>query len=473
MKKENKKKLIKTKALILAGGKGTRLWPLSRENYPKQFVEFKDGFSLFQLTIKRLLCYFAGRDIFVISHKNYKFTINNQIELIDELSKKIKRALIANVIFEPEPKNTLPAILLSMKYMEEHTPVNKTDVIYVFPSDHIIEPVTSFIKCLNKAKAVAGNGNIVVFGVTPSSPQEGYGYICGDDKISGGTRINRFVEKPSFKKAQTLIEKGALWNAGIFCVSKQVLEEELKKYQPTLYKQYNTNYEQMRKHFNEIQSDSIDYAIMQKTKRAAVVRFDVRWSDLGSWDSIVDFHAKGKENFAIGKAEFVDSKDCFVYAKDKFVCLLGLKDVLVIDTADSLLLIKKGCSGQVKNLVSLINKKGRGHTKDSLTVYRPWGYYTVFYEHKGYKVKEIGVYPQKSLSLQKHKYRSEHWNVVEGEAVVLVDGKEKKVKKNESVFVPKNTKHRVYNPGKKIAKIIEVQIGSYLGEDDIVRYTKY
>lgn len=220
-------------------------------------------------------------------------------------------------------------------------------------------------------------------------------------------------------------------------------------------------------------ADSIDYGIMQKTKNAALIKFNLKWSDLGSWDSYLQFYTNGKGNFTIGDAEFFDSKNCFAYSDNRLVCFLGVNDVMAIDAADSLLIVKRGCSDNVKELVSAINKKGLQHTKTGSTVYRPWGYYTVLHEQDNYKVKEIGVYPQKTLSLQKHKYRSEHWNVVEGKIDIYIGNTKKQIQKNESVFVPQNAKHRIHNPTDKIAKVIEVQIGSYVGEDDIVRYTTY
>jgi len=464
---------MKKIALILAGGKGTRLWPLSRENYPKQFVEFKDVFSLLQLTIKRLLSSFSAQNLVIISQETYKFTVYNQLELLPGLRSEQKAAIKKNIIFEPVPKNTLPAILLALKFAEETMKLGDTDIVYVFPSDHVIEPVSLFTKCMRSGGSLAEKGKIVVFGIKPWCPKEGYGYILLKKRFGKGYLVDRFVEKPTQEKAKALLTKGAFWNAGIFCFNKRSFLDDVKAFVPEMFKYYELKYAELFERFHNIPANSIDYGIMQKTKKAALVKFEPRWTDLGSWDSFLQFYDEGKGNLKIGSGEFIESQGCFSYSKNRLVCMVGLKDVVAIDSSDALLLVKRGDSDKVKDLVAHINAKGLQHSKDGATVYRPWGYYTILHESKGYKVKEIGIYPKKSLSLQKHQYRSEHWNVVEGSMNVFLGGREINLLKNESVFVPKNIRHKIYNPTNKISKIIEVQIGGYLGEDDIVRFDKY
>ena len=456
-------------ALILAGGKGTRLWPLSRENYPKQFVQFQNGLSLFQLTLKRTLCYFKASHIYIISSDSYKFTVFNQIDGLNTLTRKAKSFLKDNLILEPCSKNTAPAVLLSIKFIENKINLDNNDVMFVFPSDHVIEPVSKFTRALDIAFNICIKDYIVVFGIRPTCPKEGYGYILVKEKLDRGYRVLKFVEKPTLSKSKSLLDKGAFWNAGIFSFKKKVFLEELKRYKPGIYRYYSLSYGSLVSRFSQIIPESIDYAIMQKTRRASLVEFNLKWSDLGSWDSFLDF--KSKEEY--GHAELIDSNNCFVYSKQRQACIIGLNDIIVVDSPDSLLIVKKGLSDKVKQLVEILNKKNKQLVEDSLTVYRPWGYYTILVEEKNYKVKEIGVYPKKSISLQKHTLRSEHWNVVEGRAEIILGNKKTVINKNESVFVPKGKLHKVYNPTDKTVKIIEVQIGSYLGEDDIKRFDRY
>jgi mannose-1-phosphate guanylyltransferase/mannose-6-phosphate isomerase len=463
---------IRKIAVILAGGKGTRLWPLSRQNYPKQFIEFKDGFSLFQLTLKRTLSYFRIRHIYIISSENYRFTIFNQIEFLRGISTAQKNILKNNLIAEPQAKNTLVAALLALRYLETNNAISKKDILYIFPSDHIISPLYKFKAYLKKAQRLAALGLMVVFGIPPKFPREGYGYILPKGRIS----VERFAEKPSFAKAKKLINKGAFWNSGIFCFKKDIFWEELSKFRPGIYKYRKLSFEKLLRDFSNIPSDSIDYAIVQNSHRVGFVKSALNWSDLGSWDSFAAFYSKirnDRGNLNIGRAQFLDCRNCFIYSKSRLISLVGLKDLLVIDSPDSLLIVKKDFSDKVKQLVEILNRTDPSVTKDSLTVYRPWGYYTILEERRGYKVKEIGVYPKRYICLQRHRFRSEHWNVVEGRAQITVGRKKLDIRRNEGIFVPRGITHRVYNPANKILKIIEVQIGNYLSEDDIKRFDSY
>ncbi len=464
---------MKKYALILAGGKGTRLWPLSRANHPKQFIDFINGQSLFQLTITRLLGFFKASDIYFITQSDYEFTVKNQIDQIKGLNSLKKKVLKNNLVFEPSSKNTLAAITLGMRYIQQHNRLSDKDLFYVFASDHVIEPINKFKQALKQAQDIAIQDKIVIFGVKPKYPKQGYGYVLVKDKFANGYLVEKFVEKPSLTRAKQLLKKHAYWNAGIFCFNKKHFIKELQKNSPKLYRLYKTSLKKMQQDFKRLESISIDYAIMQKTKDIALVKFDLNWSDLGSWDSFIEFYKKDKGNVSIGKAEFINSKGCFARSEKRLISFVGINDVIAIDSSDALLIVKKGNSDKVKELTMQVERKGLTHSKESLTVHRPWGYYTVLHEQKHYKVKEIGIYPKKAISLQTHKYRSEHWNVVEGELIVFINRKRKKVIRNQSVFVGKNTKHKVYNPGKKTSRIIEVQIGSYVGEDDIKRFDKY
>ncbi len=459
------------KALILAGGKGKRLFPLSRQNYPKQFVELIKGRSLFQLTLTRLLGYFAPGDIFILSQQDYKFHIINQIEFLN-LSSKEKRTLRNNLILEPLSRNTAPCSLLALKYLEEKRK-GREEVIFLFPSDHIIEPKEKFIQTLPNAKRLADKGYIVTFGVLPDEAKSGYGYILVEDKCEEGYLVKRFVEKPSLKRAKELIKKGAFWNAGIFCFKKGIFLEELEKYAPAIFNYYKKEYSQIVENFSSFPEVSIDYAVMQKTRRAALVEFNLRWSDLGSWDSFLKFFSSSDGSFSIGKAEFINSRKCYFFSPKRLTIGVGVDNLMVVDTPDCILVMKRGKSEKISDVVKMLEKRGSEVVKESTIVYRPWGYYKVLEVGENYKVKEIGVYPHKYISYQRHKFRSEHWNVVEGKAKITLKEKEFIIKRNQSLFVPRMTKHRVYNPTNRLLRIIETQIGTYLGEDDIERFDTY
>ena len=460
-------------AIILAGGKGTRLWPLSRGNYPKQFVPFIAGQSLFQLTVKRLTGYFKSRNILIVTSDSYKFHIINQIAALRSIKQRDKIILEKNILLEPCPKSTAPAVMLAIKSLLGN---HDDDTFFVFPSDHIIKPRDKFFQALRRGANLVQRGQIAIFGIKPSKPCAGYGYIVAGNKMKYGRKVIRFVEKPSLSRLKELMEKKVYWNAGIFAFKPKVFFKELSAFAPDIFKFSFKKYPDFLKDFSAVPSDSIDYAIMQKTQRAVLVEFKGQWSDLGSWDNVREYFSKGKGgkgNFSIGRAEFLDSRGCFSFSKDKLISFLGLKDVLVIEESDSILIMKKGDSDKVKELTKKLRGKQLSQVEDSLTVYRPWGYYTILKEKKNYKVKEIGIYPKKSISLQRHKRRSEHWNVVDGRASITLGKNKITIKKNESIFVPKGRKHKVYNPTGKILKIIEVQIGNYLGEDDIMRFDSY
>ena len=461
---------MKKFALILCGGKGTRLWPVSRENYPKQFVKIIEGKSLFQLTLIRILSFFKPENIFFLASQSYKFNILNQIEEL-RIDKRIKNKLKRNLLLEPFPRNTACAVVFFIKMKEEL--VDNKDVIFVFPSDHVIQPQEKFISSLKKAEKIACQDKVVIFGIKPKYPHSGFGYILLGSCFRDGYKVDKFFEKPSLKKAEELIKKKALWNAGIFSFKKKVFLEEIKKYSPQILKYFSYDKKDFLDNFPKLPDKSIDYAIMQKTEKAVVIKLNLKWSDLGNWESFFDYFSHEMKNFSIGNTFFFNTENCFAFSPNKLTLLLGVKDLIVVEDSDAVLVMKKGFSDKLKKILAKLKKKKIPQVEAGLTVLRPWGYYTVLIEKPNYKVKEIGIYPKKAISLQKHKYRSEHWNVVEGKAEITIGDKKVIVRRNESVFVPRGVKHRVFNPTNKITKIIEVQIGSYVGEDDIKRFTSY
>jgi mannose-1-phosphate guanylyltransferase/mannose-6-phosphate isomerase len=426
------------------------------------------------MTLSRTLAVSDASQIVIVSGEPYRFIIKNQIDMMKDLTAVQKKVLKSALVLEPCPKNTLPAILLGMKFIEQNRSFDDDDLLYVFPSDHIIEPVSKFVSSLKKGAAAAQDDRLVVFGIVPDRPHEGYGYIVPATKAKGdAVSVERFTEKPDRAKAQALLKQGAMWNAGIFCFKKSAFLAELAAHQSVLADFYCESFEGMLADFPACVKDSIDYAIMQKTDRASVVAFEPAWSDLGSWDSLLEFFSDGTKNFSYGRSALIESKDCLTYSKDRVVAGVGLQDLIIVDSPDAILVIKKGESDKVKQLVEKLEKEKAPEVEHSPTVYRPWGYYTILEERKGYKVKEIGVYPGRAMSLQKHSHRSEHWNIVEGKAQITI-GEDVIVRsKNESVYVPKGTKHKIANPYKETVRMIEVQIGDYLGEDDIVRFEQY
>lgn len=458
------------KIIVLAGGSGTRLWPLSRKNFPKQFLKFalsknEKPESFFQRTLKRLSLLDA--EIFIVTNKNYKFYILQQIEEIFNKMPKIE------LIFEPEQKNTAPAIALSIKYAIEKG-ADPQEVFFVFPSDHLILPDERFIEYINKAEEVAKNGDIVIFGINPTQPDSGFGYIKVNSKTKKKYyKVEKFVEKPDIEKAKKYIsEECYYWNSGIFGFKASTIVEEFKIHMPQLGEIFEISYEQILKNFKELPNISFDYAIMEKTKKAVLLPLhDIFWSDIGSWESLYQVMEKDSfENVTVGESLNLDTKRSLIIGNKRLITTLGVDEIIVVETEDALLIAKKGQSQKVKDIVNILSEKAIPQAEEHTTVYRPWGSYTILEQGLRYKIKRITVNPQASLSLQMHHHRSEHWVVVKGTARVIIGDKELFVHENESVYVPKSTLHRLENPGKIPLEIIEVQVGEYVEEDDIKRF---
>ncbi|WOF16446.1 mannose-1-phosphate guanylyltransferase/mannose-6-phosphate isomerase [Methanoplanus sp. FWC-SCC4] len=440
------------KVIILAGGVGTRLWPLSRESYPKQFL-YMNSHSLFQKTWLRSLKFSNPEDIYVVTGENYRFIVENQIE---ELGYNIPEE---HVLKETVGKNTLPAILWGVKTICAES--GDSDIL-VFPSDHILDD--GAVDVINSAVPLSKE-NIVVFGINPSEANTGYGYIKPGKELSPGYLVDEFKEKPDLPLAKKYVEDGYLWNSGIFLFSSEVFLKETGKYQPELYEAFSNG----DPDYNSLKSVSIDYGLLEFSERVAVMPLDVLWSDLGSFRSIYNIKEHDK-NGNCGPADFIESKRNFVHAKDKKVALIGVDNLAVIDSGDALLVCNLDNSESVKDLVKMYLDRDDDVARYHLTVNRPWGSYTVLETQPFFKIKRVSVKKGHVLSLQLHHHRSEHWVVVSGSAEVTLNGETKIVTRGQSTFVPAGVSHRLFNNGKIPLEVIEVQIGEYLGEDDIVRF---
>ncbi len=444
--------------IILCGGSGTRLWPISRTLMPKQFVKLFDDKSLFQLTIQRNseLC----NTQFIVSNAEQYFLAVDQLE---ELQKDNNKYLL-----EPVGRNTAPAIALACMALE------KDEVVLVTPSDHLIKNELEYKKVLIQAKELALLNNLVTFGIKPTFAETGFGYI-----EANGLDVKAFHEKPNFQTATKYLEAGNYyWNSGMFCFKAGVFLDELKKYSPTVYESSliafnNSKKDEMirisHENMQNIPEDSIDYAVMEKSNIVKVIPSDIDWSDVGSFDSLFNELPKdANNNTYYDKHISIDSKNNLIHVQDKYVATIDVEDLIIVDTGDALLVSKKGSSQKVKQVVAEIKKTTQLHNIH-LTGHRPWGTYTVLEDNDGYKIKRIVVKPGKRLSLQKHYHRNEHWIVVSGTATVTVGDEVKLIRPNESTYIKMGETHRLENKGKIPIILIEAQVGEYTGEDDIIR----
>ncbi len=451
------------KVIILAGGSGSRLWPLSRDRYPKQFIKLQgDSSSLFQDTFKRSLLLVNLDEIYVVTNEKYKFLVMGAVE---ELGYKFNES---NIIIEPESKNTLPAIYAGVNEIVK----KENDNVIVFPSDHMILKSQEFVKIIKNSEELTKD-SIITFGIKPDGPNTGYGYIAPGSEKLNGYEVKAFKEKPEYEVAVTYVEEGYYWNAGIFMFNTEFFINEVKLYAKNIYNAFKTS-NNIKEAFSKIDEKiSIDYAIMEKSKNVTVAPVDIGWNDLGSFDSFYDIFKKDENNnICDSNNMLIDSKNNYVYSeKGKLVSIVGVDNLIVVDNRDALLICKKGQSQRVKEVVETLKSKDDSRVEYPVEDYRPWGNYKVLEEEKNsYKIKRIKVSQGKKLSYQMHHHRSEHWIVVKGIAMVTIDDVEKLVPAGESIFIKPRQKHRLENPGKVPLEIIEVQMGEYLEEDDIIRF---
>lgn len=458
---------IKSFAVLLAGGTGSRLWPVSRELYPKQLVKLVGADSLIQSTIKRLLPQLDQECVRIVCGEEHLFEIARHLQEISVPSE-------GKIIAEPCGRNTAPAILLAALTLLK---TEKDALMLVFPSDHVIRDAEAFRERLDKAMALARKNYIVTFGIKPEAPETEFGYIEGARKVPGeGLVIKRFIEKPDEATAKGFVKAGNFfWNSGMFAFKASVLISEFRQYQPALLKAMMKIVSPGRKtspvSYSALPDISIDYAIMEKTKRGVVLPSDFGWSDIGSWKSLYDFLPKGKDNNVVeGDVICRNTRNCLIRGNNRLVVTNNVENMVVVETPDTVFVSGLEQSKDVKAIVQDLKKQGRQEYKAHTTVYRPWGTYTVLEENKNTKIKRIVVYPGAKLSHQMHHHRSEHWIVVQGTARITNGDRMIYLEENQSTYVAKTTRHRLENPGKVPLHIIEVQIGPYLEEDDIVRF---
>lgn len=452
------------KVVILAGGGGTRLFPLSRTCYPKQFLHINDSVSLLAQSVQRFMKLVKTSDIIIVTNKEYYHHVKTEL---------IKcGAFDAHIVLEPVAKNTAPAIALAAQYCIDELGVDEQEVLFISTSDHIVKPNPIFAGVVKSAAIIAKEDKIVTFGVKPNKPETGYGYIQAGTPYKQGFLVDSFREKPDYSTAVAYVEAGNYyWNSGMFAFSIRSFFQELAKYQPEISETISAGYSNTLENFDQMPNISIDYAIAEKSDRVIMIPFSLYWNDIGSWDAIYDVLDKDEQgNAIVGDCLTLDCSNSLMMGRSRLIAGIGLEDLLIVETDDVILVAKKGESQKVKDLVDELKKQGRKEATEHTTMYRPWGSYTVLGEGPGYKMKKITVNPGQRLSLQLHYHRSEHWIVTSGAARVTIGETEKMVHENESVFVPQSTKHRLENPGRIPLEIIEVQNGSYLEEDDIVRF---
>jgi mannose-1-phosphate guanylyltransferase len=459
--------------VILCGGAGSRLWPVSRELHPKPFIRLADGQSLLQKAFLRAVAQPGVVELLTVTNRELVFKTADDYREVDTLGTRTTH------ILEPFGRNTAPAIAAAA--LQVSAAHGDQAQLLVLPADHLIADLAAFGAAVAQARVLAGEGHLVTFGIRPTSPETGYGYLEAD-----GHRVRRFVEKPTADVAREYLASGRfLWNAGMFCFSAGALLREMAEHCPAMLdatraciegarRANGPGFEQIEldaKRFAAVPEDSIDYALMERSARVAVVPCDIGWSDIGSWRALGDIDAPDADgNRTRGEVLMRDAHGCTIHADDRLVAAVGVDDLLVIDTPDALLVAHRDRAQDVRHLYAEL--KARDHPAHRLhrTVHRPWGTYTVLEEGPGFKIKRIVVTPGRSLSLQMHYHRSEHWVVVSGIARVVNGDSELFVRTNESTYIAAGIRHRLENPGRLPLVMIEVQSGSYLGEDDIVRF---
>lgn len=467
--------------VIISGGAGSRLWPVSRQSDPKPFLKLSDGKSLLQNTFSRSLN--LGQSIssvITVTNEKLHFRMQNEYQQVNDTG------VACDFILEPFGRNTAPAVLAAALFAKEHYDPEK--ILLILPADHLIGDLTSFSKAVSDAVTMANDGYLVTFGINPEYPETGYGYIEANKEqaIGNGYAVKRFVEKPNVELATEYIESGNYqWNSGMFCGQVKTFLEEFQLHSPNVVTQVEnclavselSNLQKNKivhlepKTFIQAENISVDYALFEKTNKAAVIPCSIGWSDIGSWLSIAQTLPLDNDgNAVIGENILHNTQNCLVYSTSRMVATVDVNDLVIVDTPDALLVANKNQTQDVKHIFERLKKVKHPTSDLHQTVHRPWGTYTVLEEGPFYKIKRIEVKPGQALSNQLHEQRSEHWVVVDGEATVIQDDKVIKLTTSQSTYIQAGEKHRLMNASDKVLVIIEVQCGNYLGEDDILRF---
>lgn len=456
--------------VVLSGGSGTRLWPLSRGQYPKQFLPLVSGKTMIQETLRRLVGVSGLQPPIAVCNEDHRFMMAEQLWEIG--------CKPAAIILEPVGKNTAPAVAMAAL-----SAASADDVLLILPADHVIADTFAFHQAIAKAEALARQDFLVTFGIVATAPETGYGYIkASDEQVGEGFKVAAFVEKPDAETAQTYLDSGDyFWNSGMFAFKAGVFLHELEKFNPQMLKvcrealaaaKTDLDFTRLDKAiFSTCPADSIDYAVMEKTDKAAVIPLDAGWNDVGSWSALWDVTGKDQSGNAIkGDVLTIDTRNSYVHSSNKLVAVIGVEDLVVVETDDAVMVASKDRVQDVKVIVDQLKALKRDEAQVHRKVYRPWGHYDLVDAGDRHHTKRIVVKPGAKLSVQKHHHRAEHWVVVKGTAWVTKDGKEVLVTENESIYIPVGVVHSLENPGVIPLEMVEVQSGSYLGEDDIVRF---
>lgn len=449
------------KVIILAGGGGTRLFPLSRDCYPKQFLHVIGDKSLLAQTIERFLGLVEAKDIIIVTNEKYIFHVQAELKTIN--------AQKAHIITEPMGKNTAPAIALAQSYCQDVLQCDDDEILFVSPSDHLIKPIDAFQDLIKNAQDVAKD-NIITLGIKPTKPEIGYGYIEAEKNNNLAKKVISFKEKPDLVTAKEYIASGNYyWNGGMFMFSIATMQAELIKYMPAIIDITQNGYQYIVDNFADMPDISIDYAVAEKSKKMMMIPMEnIYWNDIGSFDAIAEVLSDKDKNVFKGDILAENCTDTMIIGDNRLIAGIDLENLMIIDTPDALLVAKKGESQKVKNIVNKLKQNKRKEAKENVTMYRSWGKYTLLTESKGYRVRKIEMDPGASLTMQMHYHRSEHWTVISGTGKTIINDRESIFTENQSTYIPMGVKHKLSNPGKIPLIIIEVQSGKYINEDDIV-----